>query len=891
MSIRDLNSLFHPKSIAVIGATNREDAAGYRFMHNLLSGGFNGPVMPVNPNHQSVSGVLAYPDVGSLPVVPDLGILCIANAKVVAEVTALAERGCRAAIVFSADFERQRRDEAETLRDRLSAIARQHEIRILGPSSLGVMVPGCHLNASPLFAPPLPGKIAFVSQSASMASLVVDWSRARGIGFSHLISQGECADIDFGDLLDYLGSDPGTRAILLYIESIRQLRNFMSAARAAARNKPVLVIKAGRSGGGAEMALSHSGARAGSDAVFDAAFERAGMLRVDSLEEMFAASETLARMSPPRNPSLGILTNGGGIAVIAADELARCGGQLAGLSAETLQALDLGLDRSWSRGNPVDIRSYASLEHYRIAAEILMDSREVGSLLVLHAPTSLESPASIAAELVKIAEARHDKNMMTCFVGGERVEPARTLLRQSGLPSYETPHEAIMAFTHLIRYRRNQDMLMETPAAAETPMGAREKARMVVRSALAEGRARLEESDAREILVAYGIPFVESAVAPNAAAAGRLAEGFGGPVALKAISPDIVHKTEFRGVALNLAGAEAVEAAARGMLDRIARIDPGVRITGFTVQRMVERPFAQELMVGLASDPVFGPIILFGQGGSSVDVVGDLAIGLPPLNSNLARIMIQRTRVSGLLSGYRDHPAADREVLSHLLMMVSQLAIDVPEIVELDINPLFADCDGVEAVDCRIIVAPLDPRRQGLAIGPYPRELEEIVTLADGRRVMLRPIRPEDEPNHHRFVASLGEDDIRYRFFSTIQALPHSEMARLTQIDYDRDMAFIAETIEGDVKETLGVVRAMSVPEHLRAEFAIVVRPDQKGQGLAAALMRKLIDYCRSRGTERLSGQVLTENRRMMNFVEKLGFRRGKMTDHDVVEMVLDLKS
>jgi len=891
MSIRNLDCLFKPRSIAVVGATNRENAAGFRFMHNLLASRFPGPVMPVNPKHCAVAGVLCYPDIASLPLTPDLAILCIANAAVVDQVIALAQRGCRAAIVFSADFEEHRTEASIHLREHLQEVAKRYGIRILGPSSLGVMAPNFHLDASPLYAPPLPGTLAFVSQSVSMASLVVDWSRTKGIGFSHLVSLGEACDIGFGDLLDYLAGDPGTRAILLYIESIRQRRDFMSAARAAARNKPVLAIKSGRAWEGARAAKTHTGALAGSDAVYDAAFTRAGMLRVNELEEMFAAAETLARTPLPRSPSLGILTNGGGIAVIAADELGRCGGTLAHLSDETSNALDQLLDRSWSHSNPVDIHSYASLDHYAKAAETLMSSKEIGSLLVMHAPTSLESPESIAAELVRISTEHRYKTMMTCFVGGERVEPARKLLRESGLPAYETPHGAIQAFTHLIRYRHNQEMLMETPAAAPTPDGAVEKAHATVEAARAAGRTTLGEDEARQVLAAYGIPFVESATAKTPAEAGRAAERFGGRVALKVISPDIVHKSDYRGVVLNLAGAEAVEREARRLAARMAETHPEVAIEGFAVQRMVERRHATELIVGVTTDPVFGPVVMFGQGGTSVDVVGDTAIGLPPLNTNLARSMVQQTRVAALLSGYRDHPAANLDAVCSTLIMVGQLVADIPEITELDINPFFADADGVIAVDCRIQLAEPGAPRQHLAIRAYPRQLEEVVTLRDGSKVLLRPIRPEDEPNHHRFIAAMSPEDIRFRFFSALQALPHTEMARLTQIDYDRDMAFIAETIDTEQPETVGVVRAMNSPDNDRAEFAVVVLPDQKGNGLARALMIKLIDYCRSRGTGELVGPVLTENKRMLHFVEGLGFKRGKYVDHDVVEMVLDLKA
>jgi acetyltransferase len=891
MGVRNLGSLFKPQSIAVIGASNRESSAGFRYMHNLLAGGFSGPIMPVNPKHTAVTGVLAYKDVASLPVVPELSILCIPDSAVVTEAERLAARGCKAAIVFSADFAQRRTAEPLHLRERFAEIRAKYGMRVLGPSSLGVMVPGNNLNASPLFAPPLPGRVAFVTQSVSLASAVVDWSRTHGIGFSHLISLGEAADVDFGDLLDYLGSDPTTRAILLYIESIRQRRNFMSAARAAARNKPVLAIKSGRSNLAAQAAMTHTGALAGADHVYDAAFSRAGMLRVYELEEMFAAAETLGRIAPPRDSSLAILTNGGGIAVVAADELSQQDGTLAELSKDTIAKLDEQIVYGWSRSNPVDIHSYAPLENYRVAMEALLTCPEISTLLVMHAPTSLSPPQELADEIIRSATQHRGKSVMTCFVGGERMEPARKQLRDAGLPSYETPHGAIRAFSHLIRYRRNQEMLMETPSEAPTPSNAAQNARAAVDAAMKAGLKLLDENTAREVLGAYGIPFVESGFAANPAAAGRLADKFGGMVALKLVSPDIVHKSDYHGVALDLSGAFEVERAAHRMIEQLARTNPNFTVAGFTVQRMADRPFAQELIVGVSTDPIFGPVIMFGQGGTAVDVVGDFSIGLPPLNTNLAGAMINQTRVKKLLDGYRDHPRANIEAICTTLVMVSQLVVDIPEIRELDINPFFADAEGVLAVDCRIRVAECKDGQGRLAIRPYPQRLEEIVKLRTGRKVLLRPIRPEDEPNHHRFVASLTEEDLRFRFFGQIHSLPHSEMARLTQIDYDRDMAFIAVTIDTDEPETIGVVRAMSALDNETAEFAVVVRPDQKGNGLARALMQKMIAYSRGRGTGALVGQVLTDNRRMIAFVESLGFRRTKLVDHDIVEMVLDLKS
>jgi acetyltransferase len=890
MSVRNLSSLFRPKSVAVVGATEREASVGTIVMRNLMQGGFSGPIMPVNPKLQAVAGVLAYPDVESLPVIPDLGVICVAAAEVPEQIEKLAARGTHAAIVLTGGLSTTLGADGRTLQAAMLDAARRHDMRILGSDSLGLMVPAIGLNASYAHQSALPGRIAFVSQSGALCNAVLDWARPKEIGFSHFISLGESADVDFGDLLDFLGSDPSTRAILLYIESIRQRRNFMSAARAAARNKPVLAIKAGRRAEGAKAAASHTGALAGTDAVYDAALRRAGMLRVYDLDEMFTAVETLSRSKPTRGTNLAVLTNGGGIGVMAVDELIEIGGQLADLSPDTIEKLDQALS-SRPHSNPVQIRG-GDGERYVKALDILLEASEVDSLLVMHAPTALTSANEIAEKVIKSVKA-HRANVMTCWVGQEQAGPARRLLREAGIPTYETPGAAVRAFMHLVNYRKNQEMLMETPASALAdfiPETAR--ARLVVENALASGNTILSEPEAKAILTAYGIPTVETHTARSPAEASRLAGDMGGPVALKILSQDISHKSDVGGVMLNLTGSFEVEKAANVMLERVGRKIPEAKIQGFTVQTMARRPGAQEIIIGVTTDPIFGPVIMFGQGGVNVEVINDSAIGLPPLNMSLARELVQRTRISKLLQGYRDRPAADLDAICMSLMKISQLIIDIPEIVELDINPLFADAEGVLALDARIRLTSsvFDPDR--MAIRPYPKTLEETLVLFDGQEVLVRPIRPEDEPSHHIFVSKLTPEDIRFRFFGLVGELPHTEMARLTQIDYDREMAFVAvvhsDGVEGD---TLGVVRTVSDPDNERAEFAVVVRSDLKGTGLGRKLMTKMIDYCRGRGTGQIVGQILTDNVRMLKFVESLGFKRLRYVEGEIVEVGLDLRT
>ena len=897
MTIRHLDKMFRPSSVAVVGATPRRGAVGFLVMRNLLEGGFDGPIMPVTPNHRSVTGVLAYPDVASLPQVPDLAVVCTPPETVPGIVADLGAKGNRAVVIMTAGLANRNHHDGggnQPLMDEVLAGARQFGMRILGPNCLGLLVPGIGLNASFAHLPALPGTIAFASQSGAICTAVLDWARAQGIGFSHFISMGDAVDLDFGDVLDFLGSDPGTRAILLYIESIRERRNFMSAGRAAARNKPVLVIKAGRGDAGAKAAHSHTGALAGADSVYDAAFRRAGMLRVDSIEEIFAAVETLARAPKLRGDRLSIVTNGGGIGVMGVDRLTQLGGRLADLSGDTIAALDKVLPATWSRGNPADIIGDAPPGRYADAVRTLLKAPESDAVLVMHAPVATASSTAAAEAIIDVA--RETKgNLLACWVGEQAVAPARNLLREAGIPTYDTPGQAVGAFMHLINYRKNQDMLMETPQslpAAFNPATA--VARLVIEGHLAGGGEMMSEPEAKAALAAYGIPTVETHIVKTPEDAALKAREMGFPVALKVLSPDISHKSEFGGVDLFLDSEDAVRASGAAMRKTIAEKLPDARITGFTVQRMAVRPRAHELIIGVARDPIFGPVILFGQGGTAVEVIGDRAVALPPLNMHLAAELISRTRISRLLRGYRDRPPVDMDALCMALVQVSQMVVDIPELVELDINPLIADDKGVLALDARIRVAPASPGDPSgrLAIRPYPRELEEPFTLKNGRKVTIRPIRPEDEPEHKDFISHLTPEDIRFRFFGVIRQFPHTELARLTQIDYDREMAFIAsapkEKERGD--ETLGVVRTVTDPDNDRAEFAIIVRSDLKGLGLGHRLLEKMVAYCRARGTRTIVGQIMSENAAMIDLARTLGFDCRRVPGEPVVETTLKLE-
>ncbi len=809
MSIRNFNYLFKPRSVALIGATDRPKAVGAVVMRNLLQGGFSGPIMPVNPNRSAVSGVLAYPDVTSLPVVPDLAIICTPPVTVPGLIRELGERGTRAAVVLTAGLSRTPCEDGKVAAQAMLEAARPYLFRILGANCLGLIVPGIGLNASFAHLPASPGKIAFVSQSGVLCTAVLDWARPKGIGFSHFISLGDADDANCADMLDYLGSDAATRAILLYIESIKKRRKFMSAARAAARNKPVMVIKSGRVAEGARAAASHTGALAGADTVYDAAFRRAGILRVYDIEELFAAVETLARSRPTRQAArLAIITNGGGVGVMAVDDLIEGGGRLAQLSEETVTALDKVLPSTWSRANPIDIIGDAPAERYIAALEILFEASEVDTVLCMYTPLAVSSATEIAQAVVHLTK-EYTPNILTCWVGGEAVEPARRIFHEAGLQTYDAPKQAIQAFLHTIHYRRNQELLMQTPPEAPTEFSpCIAKARLVVENVLASGRDMMSEPESKEVLSAYGVPTVETHIARTPEHAARIARDMGGQVALKIFSSALSHKSDVGGVVLDLNEPAEVEKAAHDMLARVEESHPEAPIDGFTVQRMARRPGAEELIVGVTNDPIFGPVIVFGQGGTAVEVIGDRSVALPPLNMTLARDMISRTRVFKLLMGYRNRVASNIDAICLTLMQVSQLIIDIPEIVELDINPLFADANGVLALDARIKVAPSGTQSTDrLAIRPYPKQLEETAVLRNHRTVLLRPIRPEDEPVQRVFFSRLSKEDVRFRFFSQIRELPHSEMARLTQIDYDREMAFIGTAPnEHSRPETLGVI-------------------------------------------------------------------------------------
>ncbi|MBA2673816.1 bifunctional acetate--CoA ligase family protein/GNAT family N-acetyltransferase [Ramlibacter sp.] len=868
MSIRNLEHLLAPRSVAVVGASDRVGSVGATVWRNMNAGRFAGAIYAVNPKHASIGGRPAFARLTDLPAVPDLAVLCTPPDTVVDLVAELGRLGTRAVIVMTAGL-------TPAHKKAMLDAARPHLLRVLGPNCLGLLTPHLGLNASFAHTDALAGDVAFISQSGALVTAILDWSTSRGIGFSHMVSLGERADVDFGDLLDYLASDARTRSILLYIESIEAPRKFMSAARAAARNKPVIVVKAGRAGNGMKAAASHTGALAGSDIVFDAAIRRAGMLRVDTLQDLFMATETLARFRGGGDGGLTLMTNGGGAGVMAADAAALAGLALQELDDVLVRKLDAFLPPTWSHGNPIDIIGDAPVARYTQTLQALL-ADGTGTVLFMHAPTAIVRSEDIARACAPIVQAAPGR-VMACWLGDASVAQARRIFEEAGVPDYATPEEAVRAFGMLGTYRRNQALLLEAPSASGNSRPDTAGARAIIEAALADGREMLGELEAKAVLAAYGIPVVQSlAAAATAEAATVAARTIGYPVAIKILSPDISHKSDVGGVQLHLRDEPELRAAATAMLARVKAARPEARITGLTVQAMAIRPLAQELILGFSVDPLFGPVLLFGQGGTAVEVLADRAIALPPLNRVLARDLVSRTRVARLLAGYRDHPPADLEAVGDVLIALSQMLVELPELCELDINPLLADHAGVVALDARIRVSRSLPAGAArFAITPYPAQLEE--TLAwQGETILVRPIRPEDEPQHRAFVAGLQPEDLRLRFFSVRRELPRSELARLTQVDYAREMAFIAvRTVPGGADETLGVVRAVIDPDNADAEFAVIVRSDLKGRGLGRLLMRKMIGFLSSRGTGRMVGYVLRDNQPMRALARSLGFDAG----------------
>ena len=879
MSTYRLKNLLGPRSLALVGASPRQGSVGRAILGNILKTKFGGQFGLVNPRYDEIGGVKTTDSIGKLPFPPELVVIATPAKSIAGLIDEAGRHGAAGAIIVSAGLGRGPGSMAEAA----ERAAHKYGMRLIGPNCLGIMMPGANLNASFAAHMPEKGSLALISQSGAIAAGMVDWAAQRAVGFSGIVSIGDQLDVDIADLLDYFALDEKTQAILLYIEAIKDARKFMSAARAAARVKPVVVVKSGRMAQGARAATTHTGALAGSDAVYDAAFQRAGILRVSDLRELFDCAETLGRVKSLPGKQLAILTNGGGIGVLAVDRLAELGGIPADISPAIRKKLDAVLPPTWSGSNPVDIAGDADPARYVAALDVLLTDPGNDAVLVMNVQTAIARADEIAKAVTgavgkyRAAHRASPKPVLAVWVGAEQT--TGDLLSSAGMPNYPTEDDAVRGFMYLVRHREVVEALAQVPPAMPNEFAPNiDSARRIVAAALADGRCWLDPIEVGRLFDAYDIAVVPAFAAANAEEAVERATALfaqGSTVVLKIMSRDIVHKSEVGGVVLNLTAPEAVRKAADEILARAKSLRPDARISGVLVQPMVVRARARELILGLADDPTFGTVVVFGSGGTAVEIINDKALALPPLDLQLARGLIERTRVSRLLRAYREVPAVKQDAVAMVLVKLSQMAADIPEIRGLDINPLLADETGVLAVDVRAAVGRVAPKFGGsgpanFAVRPYPSQWQRHLETKDGWRVFVRPIRPEDEPPIHAFLHHVTSHDLRLRFFAPMKEFSHEFIARLTQLDYSRAMAFVA--FDEATNELVGVVRVHSDSVYESGEYAILLRSDLKGRGLGWALMQMIIEYARSEGLKAISGDVLAENTVMLTMCRSLGF-------------------
>ena len=883
-----LNRLFNPRSVAVFGASPTRSPGGIVF-RNLTECGFRGEAFAINPKYKEVGGRPCFPSLEEVGQPVDLAVIATPAKTVPGLIRSCGERGVRAAIVLSAGFGEGDGAGAGLTRA-LLAEARRSDVRVLGPNCLGLVNPHIDLNATFSTNSAEPGSLALVSQSGALCTAILDWAEERHIGFSSVVSLGNADDVGLGDVLDYLAIDPRTKSILLYIEGVRHSRRFMSGLRAAARMKPVVVVKAGRHPQGSRAAISHTAALVGGDDAFDAALRRAGVVRAITIEQLFAAAQLLSTHPRAAGNRLAIVTNAGGPGVLATDRTADLKLRVAELSEATLARLDESLPAQWPRSNPVDIIGDAPPERYRAALSACLEDRGVDGVLVMLSPQAMTDPKAAAQAVIEVAQGQ-SKPVLACWMGGRQVSEGRALLDAAKIPSFPSPETAVEAFAYLANYHENQKMLLEVPG----PLSDRsrpdiEGARLIIEEALRSGRTTLSTTESKALLTAFHIPVVPAIRARTAGEALVAGEQVGFPIAMKIDSPDVTHKSDVGGVRLGIASATEIRGAFVEMMDRVRAVQPDAEVDGVTVERMARSSTARELLVGVARDPAFGPVIGFGAGGTAVEITGDRAVALPPLNRFIARDLMRRTRVSALLGKFRELPAAHSEEIEKVLLRVSEMVCELPQIRELDINPLLADERGVLAVDARVVVEHPKvtlQRYAHMAIHPYPTGLETQTQLADGRTIVIRPIRPEDADIEQNFIRRLSSESKYFRFMRSLAELTPEMLIRFTQIDYDREMAFIATTEEDGEEIEIGVVRYVIEAGAESCEFALVVADEWQRKGIGSGLMKTLMGVARDRGLRTMRGEVLQRNAPMLRLMKSLGFTSHAALDDPSIEIVL----
>lgn len=891
MSIQNLDNIFKPKGIAVIGASERSGSVGRSVVDNLILSGYRGDIFPVNPRCNRIRGFNAFKSVKEITAPVDLAIIVTPITTVRSLIKECAAKGIGGAVVISAGGKETGRA-GKRIEAVIKGEAENCGLRIIGPNCAGIFSAAVNMNASFAQQAPMPGKLALVSQSGALCSAILDISHKEGIGFRYFVSIGSMLDVDFGDLVNYLGQDSQVKSIVLYIENITNIRKFMSAARAVSRIKPIVVLKAGRSPAGAQAAASHTGAMAGADDVYQAAFKRAGIVQVDTIEELFDCAELMAKQPLPSGPGLAILTNGGGAGVMAADAASFHDIPPVALPAEAIQRLNSFLPSYWSRGNPIDIIGDAPPERWQQAIDVCLSTREINGLVIIYIPQALTPAHTVALAVVKQLQKQPNFPVFAVWMGGESVEQARRILNKSGIPTYDTPERAVSAFKRMYTYARNLEMLQEIPPKLPRDLQFDQStATAIIQNGLNLQSTLLTEVESKALLKAYGIPVNETTVAISADEAVDQAKAVGYPVVLKVYSKDIVHKSDAGGVRLGLGDSDAVRSAYQHIVAAAETHSPSAVVTGVTVQPMLTQKI-HEIIVGCKQDRDFGPVLLFGMGGIITEIIRDRSIALPPLNRLLARRQMEETKIFRLLNGYRNIPRANLELLEEILIRLAQLVTDFPEITELDINPLCLIGAGAVAVDARVVLKPTAVSApHHLVISPYPNQFEREAQTKDGYPFIIRPIKPEDAPLMVDLFNSLSPRSIYNRFFTPLKRLSPNTLFLLTQIDYDRDMALVALDRSGPAERMLGVARLVSDPDVTRSEFAVLVSDRWQGKGIGATLMKDLMLIAQGRRIKVIFGTILAENRQMIALTRKFGFDARKEPDTNLYDVQINLET
>ncbi|MBE9492496.1 MAG: bifunctional acetate--CoA ligase family protein/GNAT family N-acetyltransferase [Bacteroidetes bacterium] len=894
MPIKTLDKIFKPQRIAIIGVSSNSKNVGNIALKNLVSGGFNGVVYPINPKYEAVMGIQCYPDINNLPKTPDLAVICISAKAVPGLIKQCGEAGINGIIIMSAGF-KESGEEGKKLEEQVKAeVDKFEDMRVIGPNCLGVIVPGLNMNASFAADMPKKGNVAFISQSGALCTSALDWALEQNIGFSNFVSIGNSMDVSFGDLIDYFGQDPNTKSIVLYVEAINKARDFMTAARAFARKKPIIVYKAGRFPESAKAAASHTGAMASEDNIYDAAFERAGIARVYDIGDIFDFTDLIARRNIPKGSNLAIVTNAGGPGVMATDTLIASGGKLVKLSDETIKKLDEVLPPFWSHDNPVDVIGDAPPERLAKATEIVLQDDKVDAVLVILTPQAMTAPTETAIAISKLAE-HTTKPILSAWLGGKSMREGMQVFNKHNIAVYQTPEQAIRAYMTLARYSRNLDILFETPKDVPVSFHIdRQKVRKEFESKYFLKGKILSEDISKILIAAYGIPTTKPLPAYSALEAADIANKIGYPVVIKILSPDITHKSDIGGVALNIKDENMVWMTYKNMIETIGKKMPDAKIEGVTVQPMFDSKDAIELILGIKKDPIFGTVIMLGMGGTAAELFKDKTLGFPPLNERLARRMLENLKIFPLLKGYRGDKPKNIDKLIEIMIRMSYLAADYPEIEELDINPLLITPDDAIALDARIIInkdlvgKKIKPFSQ-LILHPYPEKYVKKTKLRNGKNVLLRPIKPEDEPLWLELLASCSKEAIYSRFRYNFYFDSHEVATQFCYIDYAREIAIVAEIEDNGTKKLIGVGRLISDPDLETVEYAILITDKWQKKELGTILTEYCTEIANKWNMKKIIAFTTKDNQPMISVFKKLGFH-VEYTEDIMVNIWKDLK-